>query len=259
MTLGSWRVLLLSALLLTLISFSPPFTAPWGISAVVVVITALTLGLAPHRFFVARQTHGRVVLRAYPPAELLIEVADGATLHLGDCFEIHAEHGQVKQGVVASQSFLDGRAGVRLYVPDLFELLQGSTPGELSIRPLATQVSSRLKPLVDALAIPGRHVVGITTEGSRMHQREVEVTALREVTLGELVWSVQGEARIYWQVTEARLAQTTWGGETRRQVVASAVQLGEWEEPKLAFVDRPVSPPVSEWCLVVRMSAQSKK
>jgi uncharacterized protein len=77
------------------------------------------------------------------------------------------------------------------------------------------------------------------------------------VAVGDLLWTLRGDSRLFWQVADAAVERVTWGGDSHRSVVATAHQVGQWNEKLSAFEVDTRNPSPTELVFGGRAAAQS--
>jgi hypothetical protein len=248
-SVGSWRFVLVAALVLTLIAFNPPFGPAWTVSAIVVLYAMAFSKLPPHRIaaMLSGQTRpdesGIAAARVYAPTELVL-TGPGIDGHVpGDVFNVEGS-GRSIQAVAFSPTYFQGRQALRVFSGDLSSVLSNSRPEDVEVA--APKEGDReppeLAPYLEQLRDPQTRAVGTVGEGSSILTLALEVFPGRTVRIGELVWTINANDRVFWQILDAQVERTTWAGDTRRIVTARCTQLGSWDDRTMSFVAHDKSP-----------------
>lgn len=248
-TLGSWRFVLIAALALTLVAFNEPFDDAWTVSAIVVLYALAVSKLPPHRLAAMLSGHPRpgdsgiAAARIYAPTEILL-TGPGVDGHApGDCFTLSGSERTI-EAVALSPTYFRGRQAIRVFARDLSTVLTRADAEDLEVVPLERGEADppHLQPYLEQMRDSAVRVVGTVSEGTAIFSLTVEVFPGEVVRTGELVWSLAAGQRLFWQVFDAQVDRTTWGGDTRRVVSARCTQLGYWHDDVQSFVALDESP-----------------
>jgi hypothetical protein len=239
--IGSWRFSLVSALLLSLVAFVPPFEGPWLVSGAITLYALATRRIEPHRLLAAIRgkplvsEDGIEAVRIAAPSELLVTGPGLDNVKAGDLMAV-AGSGRNVEGIVLATGFAQGRRAVRVFVPELRRILH--TTDLLNLRfTLTTEpdTGSAFNAYRTELQSDALEAIGTVTEGTTMLDVSVELAPDGQVELGQLVWTLSGGSRIYWQVVDAQVERESWGADPRRTVVVRATQLGRWDDDTYSF------------------------
>lgn len=152
-----------------------------------------------------------------------------------------------REGLVVGRGFIEGRAAARILVPDIGPLSAAGLD-EIDIRlggPSAKE--ERILQAANELANEGHEIYGVTGEGTSIEEIRLELLHDRDVSAGDLLWTMHSDDdRLFWQVAEASIKRIAWGGDSHRLVIASAHQVGTWNENRSAFDFHTRSPSLSE-------------
>ncbi|HEV2755995.1 MAG TPA: DUF87 domain-containing protein [Actinomycetota bacterium] len=239
-TLGGWHFLLTGALSVSLIVNNVAFGRPWAISAVTVLFLLAVTKLPPHEL-ISELRGGRVrgedlySVRLFPPHELVVMGAGVSALSVGDVVSVEGS-GKSEAGLVAAPTVFEGRAAVRVFTPTVSSALFEGDISKLRVVPGATgDQSSVIERAVAELADQGPIIFGTVSEKSSIEELRVELLPGQDVEVGDLIWTLRGDSRLFWQVAEASVERVAWGGDSHRAVIASAHQVGQWNGTRSAF------------------------
>jgi hypothetical protein len=165
MGLGTWRVLLVAGLALSLASFVRPLESPWGISLVTLLTTVVILELRPHRFFGRHRKPVLNVVSIWPPAEVLVGASD-TYLAVGDALRLTSRDGASTEGLVVARSYAEGLATFRVYVPDLFTIRKSGDAETVRVEAISEPAATWIPRVRDDIKAGRARVVGLTTEGT---------------------------------------------------------------------------------------------
>lgn len=247
--LGSWRSLPVGVLALALVSFQQPYSDAWFISATLLLYTFGLATFEPHRmwpelFGGAFGSSELTVARLCPPCEVLVTGSAVATLDEGQLVRFSQANASA-DGLVLGTTIDGGVRVRRVLVPDLYSVV-GIDGGWPEIRRVAETAESGIASLQDELRTGGTSVAGALAEGSAIRDAHVELATQVGVSVGQVLWTSSTRGKTYWQVADAEIARTTWGGDTRRVVRAHVVQIGTWAPESLGFVASIDSPQIAD-------------
>jgi uncharacterized protein len=103
-----------------------------------------------------------------------------------------------------------------------------------------------LEATADELSQPQTSLVGLLAEGSDIDTAAIELLGDARVSLGQVLWTRVGGRQVLWQVTNAALSHSTWAGDSRGIVKASASQIGLWDGDAITFESHLTSPTAAQ-------------
>jgi hypothetical protein len=249
--LGSWRWIVLATLALSLVSFNRSFGSPWAIAAVATIYCNTLLRLRPEAIVkrLRRErrggAHELVVQQIFPPYEVLAVGEESDTYALGHIVSASVSGSdEVRRGYVTGLGVSNDRKAVRIAIEDLRSLLPAEESPQnqpIVIRHEVAQATDE-ELISQDLMHEDTHALGVLAEGSTMNEATIELGEKCQAELGQVVWTVAGQTRTYWQVTDAKIGRATWAGDLRRAIMAVANQIGTWDQESQGFLPHVTSP-----------------
>lgn len=247
--IGGWRALLIPTLALSLGSFNRPFETEWAIGAGVATYALLISGLRPHEVVWALRRRPALadpspVAGLYPPTGIIVGSGGTKGARVGDVVALSSDWGDT-HALMLGPAMAGGGAAWRLFAPDLLSIL----PDSASSAGLDEVVISRtdvvppdLAAAAEELAQPGASCAGVLGERSNVRELSMDALPGTALSVGEVVWTRSERGRCYWQVSDASVERSTWSGDTRRAVRATASQIGLWNPDRMGFEVDPHAP-----------------
>lgn len=238
---GSWRFLLVGTLGVTLVLNNMPFGNPWRISVVVLLFVLTASKFPPYE--VVRRIRGTTgaddvdlwPARVFPPHEVVVVGGATSGLQPGEVLALEGS-GSRSFGIVIGPTMVDGRGGARLLAPEAMGLLATNDITEVSVSlDQADVAGTPLEDAVEELGSPGHSIFGVAGENSTIDELRVELLTDQSVSVGDLLWTLRNGERLFWQVAEATVSRVAWGGDSHRAVIATAHQVGTWNDTRSAF------------------------
>lgn len=262
-SLGSWRVLPFGLMILSLITFNEPGSDEWSIGAAIAVYSFAISRFRPENLvrLVGKKSSIQLPVLLAPPSEaVLIGGQDqGLSVDVGDPLLIRTAAGDTEALVVAPV-VADGLASWQIFAPDLRSILTTAwhVNGDrvtFEVEP-AEHPAVALAPWADALADEDAELLGVTVEGSGIADVQVDVTPGVSIDVGDLFCTYRSGRRVFWQVSDAAVAASTWPEGRHRSVRVAAGQLGAWDPVRCRFERSTAAPSVGE--LAIRSPTASE-
>ena len=236
--LGSWRTTPLALLILTVLTFNPPRSSSWNITAISILYALLLSAARPERWL-----HSRLRFRSKLYVSAVIGIPSDVIV-LGQLNELDLEIGALvrfsvnsneEDAIVVGRAVAAGIVGWKTYCPGAQRLL-ATKPSEdnqslvtLKIDLPSTTANAELCLVADALSRDGIELLGVAVENTEVADLEIELSRGASSEIGNVLLTHRDSETIYWQLTDATITLDSWPQDRQRLVRASANQLGTWD------------------------------